>query len=85
MDEDDVLQQIAGSLEDDVLRQLHQELAKNTPRLAPNEYEYLVIADTQAKIYVSREGVMTRREIAAQLRRLADYVESLTGEQAHRP
>jgi hypothetical protein len=84
-DEDEILRRIAGSLEDDVLRQLHSELALNNPIYVPREYEYLVLADDQARIYVSKEGVMTRAQIAAQLRRLADYVEALTDEQAHRP
>ena len=87
MDEDEILRNLAGSLEDDVLRQLQAELVRNKPAL--QEHEYLVLsrdkADGAAQIYVSKEGVMTRLEIAAQLRRLADYVESLTDEQARRP
>ncbi len=89
MDEDEILRNIAGSLEDEVLRQLHDELATNTPVYIPREYEYLILssdaADGAARIYVSKEGVMTRAQIAAQLRRLATYVESLTDGQAHRP
>lgn len=65
---------MAGSLDD------------NPPKLfAADEYEYLVLGQDIARIYVSKEGVLTRAAIAAQLRRLADYVESLTDEQAHRP
>lgn len=82
MDDDDMLNHLAESLDDEVMRQLQAQLAGNVPA---REYEYLVLADVQARIYVSRDGVMTRAQIAAQLRRLADYVESLTDEQAHRP
>jgi hypothetical protein len=69
---------MAGSLDD------------NPPKLfGGREYEYMVLStattDGAARIFVSQEGVMTRQEIAAQLRRLADYVDSLTDEQAHRP
>lgn len=64
---------MAGSLDD------------NPPKLfGPKEYEYIVIGDQPAKIYVSRDGTMSRAEIAAQLRRMADYVDSLTDEQAAR-
>lgn len=64
---------MAGSLDD------------NPPKLlGPNEYEYIVLGDRPAKIYVSRDGTMSRTDIAAQLRRLADYVDSLTDEQANR-
>ena len=66
---------MAGSLDD------------NPPRLFATpeyEYEYLVLADTKARIYVSRDGRMTRREISAQLRRLADYIDSLEDGQARR-
>ena len=89
MDEDEILRTIAGSLEDEVIRSLQEKLASNTPLYIPREYEYLILSsapvDGAAHVYVSKEGVMTRAEIAAQLRRLADYVESLTDEQAHRP
>lgn len=51
----------------------------------PKSYEYLVLADaTKARIYVSKEGEMPRNAIAAQLRRLAEYLDSLTDEQARR-
>lgn len=83
MDEDDILGQLAEGLDDEVLQQLREELAINSPPLV--EYEYLVLANIDARIYVSKTGSMTRAQIAAQLRRLADYVESLTEEQAHRP
>ena len=53
MDEDEILCSIAGSLEDDVLRQLQQQLARNNPIYSPREYEYLVLADEQARIWVS--------------------------------
>lgn len=82
MTDDDFLNHAAESLDDAVMRQLRTELA-GLP--AVKEYEYLVLADSHAKIYVSKTGTMTRLEIAAQLRRLADYIESLTDEQAHRP
>jgi hypothetical protein len=89
MDEDEILRNIAGSLEDEVIRSLQEKLASNNPVYIPREYEYLILssdpADGAARIYVSKEGVMSRAQIAAQLRRLADYVESLTDEQAHRP
>jgi hypothetical protein len=89
MDEDEILRSLAGSLEDEVIRSLQEKLASNTPIYIPREYEYLILSsapvDGAARVYVSKEGVMTRAEIAAQLRRLADYVESLTDEQAHRP
>jgi hypothetical protein len=69
---------MAGSLDD------------NPPKLfGGKEYEYMVLStdttDGSARIYVSKEGVMTRLEIAAQLRRLADYVDSLTDGEARRP
>ena len=64
---------MAGSLDD------------NPPNLfGTTNYEYIVLGQTLARIYVSRDGVMTRTEIAAQLRRLADYIDSLTDEEATR-
>jgi len=66
---------VAGSLDD------------NPPKLFPTEeteYEYLVLGQDKARIYVSRDGVMTRFDIAAQLRRLADYIESLTDDESRR-
>lgn len=52
----------------------------------PADNEYLVLGNPiLARIYVSREGTMTRAEIAAQLRRLADYVDNLPAEEARRP
>lgn len=52
----------------------------------PSDNEYLVLGNAiLARIYVSREGTMTRAEIAAQLRRLADYVDNLTAEESRRP
>ena len=59
-------------------------LDDNPPRLF-HDYDYVVLGQDIARIYVSKDGVMTRSQIAAQLRRLAEYVESLTDEQAHRP
>lgn len=90
MDEAEILRNIAGSLEEnEVIRELQEKLASNNPIHVPREYEYMILstspADGAARIYVSKEGVMSRAQIAAQLRRLADYVESLTDEQAHRP
>ena len=89
MDDDEILRGIAGSLDNEVIRSLQEKLASNTPVYIPREYEYLILSsaslDGAARIYVSKEGVMSRAQIAAQLRRLADYVESLTDEQAHRP
>jgi hypothetical protein len=65
---------MAGSLDD------------NPPKLfGGDEYEYLVLGQDKARIFVSRDGVMTRRQIAAQLRRLATYIENLSDEEAHRP
>lgn len=52
---------------------------------APKEYEYLVLADAaKARIYVSKDGRMDRTAISRQLRRLADYLDRLTDEQARR-
>lgn len=51
----------------------------------PAHYEYLVLGDpVLARIYVSKDGGMSRGDISAQLRRLADYLDRLTDEQARR-
>ena len=89
MDEDEILRNIAGSLDNEVIRSLQEKLASNTPLYIPREYEYLILSsastDGAARIYVSKEGVMTRLEIAAQLRRHADDVDSLSDGEARRP
>jgi hypothetical protein len=47
--------------------------------LAADEYDYVVVSQARAEIWVSPRTMMSRVEIAAELRRVANFVES-TGE-----
>lgn len=55
-------------------------LDDNPPQLFPNvppvAYHYLVLGHDQSRIYVSKESPIGRHAIAAQLRRLADYLDT---------
>ena len=56
---------MAGSLDD-----------SRTLVLSPADYEYLVISAVRAEVWVSPRSTKSRADIAAELRRVADYVEA---------
>jgi hypothetical protein len=56
---------MAGSLDD------------NPPKLFEQECQYVVLGRQLAQVYVSKTATMSRGDIAAQLRRVADYIDSI--------
>ena len=47
--------------------------------LSAQEYDYVVVSKTVAEIWLSPQSTMTRGQIAKELRRLANFVESTDG------